>query len=948
MKKLIFFSMIILMSAYPIAQASEKPKDTLIITLRNDLPPLSFLNIDGQPAGFLVDMWKLWAEKTGQKIDIRVSAWKDTVESFKKGSADVHGAIFFSEERSQRMIFSQPFYELSMCVFFLKNKGVIQTIKELSGQKIGVIEGTAHIEALRKNYPDIDIVPFYNIEDLIHGSREGKIRAFISSSSSVSVILNRLGLTSEFESTDETLFARKLRAGVLKHNTKLLALIDKGFDNISDKEFAEIESRWMQDPEKHYYKNAHLIRLTDAEETWLNHHKTVRIAIPAVFPPLMSLAENNRFKGVIPDYLDLFEKRTGIRFEPIAASLSELPEQIKTRQIDMFPAFMDIQSDQFLNLTESCFSLSWVIVNRIGDPFYRNERDLEGLKVSVVKNVPIHNYILRKYPGIEFQTYNKPSDALNAVSTGKTDAFVGALPVVGYSIQKNQIANLKIASSSGADDFLFRFAVRSDFPELTSIINKAIRSVTKQEHDDIFHKQMPIRYQYAAEWKTIWLWVLSGGGLFGIFFGISLLWNRKLTKEVEMRKQVEKLLQVSLEKYRVLFESFPVGVSVTNKDGNLIEVNRESERLLGVSAAGRRIDGLEWKIIRPDGVLMSAEEYASVRAFKTQQLVENVEMGIIKESQEITWINVHAAPIPIEGYGVVITYHDITDRKQAEASLRTSEAKYRTFFESIEQGVVYQDADGNITAANPAAERIMGLKADQMKGRTFSDFVWRIIREDGTDFTSDEHPSMISLRTGRELRGIIMGIFSVSKADITWIRVSAVPQFNLGEAKPYQVYSIFEDITDKKLAENSRKWEIKSLRQYSEPQKSVITSEYLGVKPLRTAVADVFEEFVGKYEEWMELALEKELFKVDNNISTNLQNMAERLGFFYATPRDLVEIHVKALQHKTEKLSSRKAQLYADVGRIMLLELMGYLLSFYRNRCVGVTTIRGTSNEKKA
>ncbi len=42
--------------------------DKLTVSLRNDLPPLSFLNVDGKPAGLFVDMWKLWAEKTGQKI----------------------------------------------------------------------------------------------------------------------------------------------------------------------------------------------------------------------------------------------------------------------------------------------------------------------------------------------------------------------------------------------------------------------------------------------------------------------------------------------------------------------------------------------------------------------------------------------------------------------------------------------------------------------------------------------------------------------------------------------------------------------------------------------------------------------------------------------------------------------------------------------------------------
>jgi hypothetical protein len=136
---------------------------------------------------------------------------------------------------------------------------------------------------------------------------------------------------------------------------------------------------------------------------------------------------------------------------------------------------------------------------------------------------------------------------------------------------------------------------------------------------------------------------------------------------------------------------------------------------------------------------------------------------------------------------------------------------------------------------------------------------------------------------------------------------------------------------------------MQSLRKYSEFQKSSITSEYLGIKPLRTALNDVFHQFVESYGNWMELALEKELFKVDNDVSSHLQNMAEHLGFFNAGPRDLVDIHVKALHSKMEKLSSRKAQVYSDIGRIMLLELMGYLVSFYRNQCVGTTKLRGSS-----
>jgi len=50
------------------------------------------------------------------------------------------------------------------------------------------------------------------------------------------------------------------------------------------------------------------------------------------------------------------------------------------------------------------------------------------------------------------------------------------------------------------------------------------------------------------------------------------------------------------------------------------------------------------------------------------------------------------------------------------------------------QGVVYQDAEGKVISANPAAEMVLGVTLEQMKGRTSGDPQWRSIREDGSDF----------------------------------------------------------------------------------------------------------------------------------------------------------------------------------------------------------------------
>ncbi|HQE91420.1 MAG TPA: GAF domain-containing protein [Anaerolineae bacterium] len=139
------------------------------------------------------------------------------------------------------------------------------------------------------------------------------------------------------------------------------------------------------------------------------------------------------------------------------------------------------------------------------------------------------------------------------------------------------------------------------------------------------------------------------------------------------RQRTEAALRVSLEKYRVLFESFPLGITITDHYGHILEGNRASERLLGLSLqqqSERTVDDPEWRMIRLDGTSMPADEFASVRALRENRLVENVEMGLVKNDGTTTWISVTAAPIPLEGYGVAVAYGDITARLQSESDLR--------------------------------------------------------------------------------------------------------------------------------------------------------------------------------------------------------------------------------------------------------------------------------------
>ncbi|TAK09819.1 MAG: PAS domain S-box protein [Candidatus Manganitrophaceae bacterium] len=145
---------------------------------------------------------------------------------------------------------------------------------------------------------------------------------------------------------------------------------------------------------------------------------------------------------------------------------------------------------------------------------------------------------------------------------------------------------------------------------------------------------------------------------------------------------------------------------------------------------------------------------------------------------------------------------EIVERKRVEGSLRQSEEKYRNLFETMTQGVVYHNAWGKIISVNPAAERILGLRFDQMPGRTSFDLTWRAIHEDGSPFPEETHPAMVALKTGKAVRNVVMGIFHPAEEVYRWVNINAVPQFQPGaEKKPYQVYTTFEDITERKRAE---------------------------------------------------------------------------------------------------------------------------------------------------
>jgi PAS domain S-box-containing protein len=275
-----------------------------------------------------------------------------------------------------------------------------------------------------------------------------------------------------------------------------------------------------------------------------------------------------------------------------------------------------------------------------------------------------------------------------------------------------------------------------------------------------------------------------------------------IVTDITERIRADQALRDTERKLGTLIQILPVGISIFNAEGTLVYVNPALEQILRMD----RADLLQEKhlartYLRPDGTLRPREELARVRVFRERQAVTIVENGFITETGEEVWASVSAVPVDLADWQAVIATTDITRLKHAQDALRESETRYRTLFETMAQGVAYHDPEGRVIVVNPAAQRILGLSLDQLLGHSVLEPGWDAIRADGSPFPGAEHPAMVAFRTGLELRDVVMGVTHPGITGYRWLCIHAMPQFMPGATTPAQVYTIFEDITERKRDE---------------------------------------------------------------------------------------------------------------------------------------------------
>ena len=263
-------------------------------------------------------------------------------------------------------------------------------------------------------------------------------------------------------------------------------------------------------------------------------------------------------------------------------------------------------------------------------------------------------------------------------------------------------------------------------------------------------------------------------------------------QDITERKQAQDRLRRSEEKFKALFGIAPVGISVLDREHNIVDANPALERVTRLSKE-ELLNG-SWRrrtYLNADGTPKPLDELPSERAVTENRRINNVETGIVTENGEIIWTHVSVAPLALPEASAVVITRDITERKLAEQALRESETRFRQVAENISEVFWLANPEATlIHYVSPAYEKIWGRSCDSLYTEPSS---WM------DSIHPDDRERIAEGVRLQLVRGQHDHTYRIVRPDgsLRWIRDRAFPVRD-ESGKLIRVAGIAEDITERK------------------------------------------------------------------------------------------------------------------------------------------------------
>ncbi|TAF63383.1 MAG: PAS domain S-box protein [Cytophagales bacterium] len=373
-----------------------------------------------------------------------------------------------------------------------------------------------------------------------------------------------------------------------------------------------------------------------------------------------------------------------------------------------------------------------------------------------------------------------------------------------YVLKKNRNDSHFMYISQGVERILgiSEAAILKDFRIMFSIMNPNEIAILSKSVLESADKLQTWRNEWSCVVNQQNLWLLGSATPIALENGDIMFYG--YIQDITEKKMAEK--KAILEETRLsatLNHTPSVAVQWYDETGKVIYWNTASENIYGwqaKEAIGKTLNQL----------ILSEEEYANFLILlqeikQSQNPTAAYETPVTDREGRQKWVlsTTFAIPMEEDKIGFVCMDVDISAQKEAETKLIESYERYHSVVSAIAEGVVVQDTHDRILMANQAACDILELSEKQLKGMDSYDPHWKALREDGHPFMPEDHPSMITLQTGKPVNNVIMNVYTGS-GHRKYISINSRPITNQN-GELYGAVASFTDITQQKEAEQKIK-----------------------------------------------------------------------------------------------------------------------------------------------
>ena len=710
--KQLFYGLTILIVSSLLSVSFSIASTELQVGVYQDFP-LVFYDEQETAHGVYVDLLNYIAAREDWSIEYIPCKWVECLNLLENEQIDLLTAIAFSKERTEKYDFNEETVFPNWGQVYTTNEVILDSIGGLEGKTVAGLDEDIYFKSLKELTENANLEVRYSAVD-----EYNEVFRLVEMGEVDAGILPRLyGDVNEkkFNVQKTTIIVRlsELRFATKKSSNKsVLTAIDRHLHQLkadNDSLYFQSISKWLGQQDKEQKADTR-IEFTTKEKAWLDNHYRVLLGVDPEFVPFEFIDVDGSYRGMCADFVELISERTGIRMD-IAPNLSwnEAVEQAKIRKIDVLPCVgMTEKRKEFLTYSDPHQTFFRVFVTKEGSSIGNRVDDLQGHKVAVQKNSSHHGF-LQDNTDIDPVLYDTAEEAIVSVAHGINDVFVGNENMTGYTINRKGIVSLKMTRLAEAEGKNLYFAVRNDWPELVTIINKGLDSISEIEREAIKQKWIAVTVEKQLDYTL--LYQIATAVLFVTL--IVGLWN------AQIRRQRRKLRE-SERRYRSLADNSEVGIMHLTPEGTSIYLNPAMIKMIGAGTA----EEVKGKNII-DFIDPSFRDFVEKEREKRYQNISSTyEVELVSLKGQRKSVMISAAPIMNDRgklESIIGSVVDISDLKHAENAVRESEAELLALFSAMTDVVIMLDAKGRYLKIAPTSQKFPHMSMDEIQGKSLRD-----------------------------------------------------------------------------------------------------------------------------------------------------------------------------------------------------------------------------------